>query len=1498
MNAANLNSELVEQVIAARTVTASTTATTAAQTTQIGVVEALKAKYVSLGAVIKAHPVIAGITAAVAVIGTAIVIIDKYNLSVKEAREQLDKLNSEIDEIHNTFSSTEKTVSGISKRFAELSQGVDQLSGKNLTLNTEDYQEFLSLSNQLADLFPTLSRNYDENGNAIVQLSGDVDTIVGSLTNLVDAQRQLANQEIAEKLPETYKATKKSTQGYADEIEVLENQRDLYKRVLEDLHNLSSWEELENSQGQVKPEYFFLREKISHDGQNDLINNGSVQDAVRYYEQQLSSANSSLTTITNKYSGEWSKLNQSLFAWLYTDANYSVLSDNLQAGIQTVINTIDWNELNYKDIDEVKNHILTNLIEPIRDNEEVHDLFVKLFELKPGDLDRVEIAQQLQNILNGLNIEFNVMPVVANEADTKRRLLNSIYAISGIDNKATNTSEYMMSKVDIQNMEEYTKDFTETQVEQWLKVTAGATSAKEAIEAYEKSIANPKVETKFEITPEDEKALSDYQSKIDSISSSLADLHNLKASDITSLLTDFSAYADIWEQFGVNEYGEGDIEGALEAIAKKLKEETANKVPQMRSYIEGMYEAILNPKGDSDKLQLEVDSLELILKDVRDGKVLDESATAKLINKYPELADAVKIVAEGYSFEEEAIKSLTNSKITEANESIAWEIEQTEQAIANVRARIRARQLELIQLKDQGKQMALLDENGEVQFVEPNLKAEKYDKELQGLLEHLKELKETWNENIEAINKNKELEEAAKKFATIRDILETELNGSISDNRRLEIYTALETAIADDYNAQIELAKAEGDTLAIEKLELEKKQALVDLDQQRIDLARELDDAEISRLERTRTELQNQIDLNGGKGTAEQYRELIRYQKEIAEERAADLEREKKLLLEIELNIGKNSDAYREQEQKVNDIEDALADCTKEIKNMNKEILNIALDALDDAIDDLNDELKSTEKEMEEIEKISEIMQNYYERQIREQEKLKDAVQDEIDALNKANDERKRALDLQKAQYDLERAHNQRVKKVYKGEGQGFVYEVDQDAVRDAQETISDLEHEKTIAKLEEKIERYDKIIESLEKKKEEWANTTSLTDEEIDDFIDSMGGEDNLLGKEDGLLTDSKKNYSDANQFKENIQDAAEYLEEMKERVADYVDAYEWGERSFSDTLGLISADVKTYTDKLTENLELSEEEATLKWSNMVTSILDKFGIMEEAIEAGWKSLTDSAGTAGEDIGEGSAPDQQPTQDAVDDIKDIVHDGNESNKKDTENANGDMKKDSEKTFEEIATELKTAISEQKTALETFKTEVQTLFGDVYNAVNDGLLEGLNAFSGKVSESCSFLSEQVSALETKLNDTEKAVDELTEKETKISTSKGGGRTTDVVAIQKFHTGLEKGLVGEKQSGEGLKKVALRKLEPDEVPAVLKVNEAVLTQLQQQNVMSNIGTAFRAGVNTSVIKNNSSTPVVQNINLTLPNVTNESGYNRLVQELQGLQLDALQFAKRR
>ena len=45
-------------------------------------------------------------------------------------------------------------------------------------------------------------------------------------------------------------------------------------------------------------------------------------------------------------------------------------------------------------------------------------------------------------------------------------------------------------------------------------------------------------------------------------------------------------------------------------------------------------------------------------------------------------------------------------------------------------------------------------------------------------------------------------------------------------------------------------------------------------------------------------------------------------------------------------------------------------------------------------------------------------------------------------------------------------------------------------------------------------------------------------------------------------------------------------------------------------------------------------------------------------------------------------------------------------------------------------------------------------------------------------------------------------------------------------------------------------------------------------------------------------NNSNVNIEQNVNITLPNVTNTSGYEKIAKELKQAQLDALQVAHRR
>ena len=114
--------------------------------------------------------------------------------AAKDARDRIAELNSEL-------SSKEAVVSKLSSRYAELAQEVDGLGTafqSQGTLSNDEYKEFLDISNQLADAFPSLKTGVTETDDAILNLTGSVDTITSSLENLLSVEKKLANQKILE----------------------------------------------------------------------------------------------------------------------------------------------------------------------------------------------------------------------------------------------------------------------------------------------------------------------------------------------------------------------------------------------------------------------------------------------------------------------------------------------------------------------------------------------------------------------------------------------------------------------------------------------------------------------------------------------------------------------------------------------------------------------------------------------------------------------------------------------------------------------------------------------------------------------------------------------------------------------------------------------------------------------------------------------------------------------------------------------------------------------------------------------------------------------------------------------------------------------------------------------------------------------------------------------------------------------------------------------------
>ena len=123
------------------------------------------------------------------VIGYAIESISNYINRFEEYEENIAEFTDKIKEQQETISGNSKTIGEISDEYAELSKGVG-VYGENISLTSSQYERYLELSNQIAEMYPSLVQSYDEQGNAILRMKGNVDELTQALK---DEQKEYYN---------------------------------------------------------------------------------------------------------------------------------------------------------------------------------------------------------------------------------------------------------------------------------------------------------------------------------------------------------------------------------------------------------------------------------------------------------------------------------------------------------------------------------------------------------------------------------------------------------------------------------------------------------------------------------------------------------------------------------------------------------------------------------------------------------------------------------------------------------------------------------------------------------------------------------------------------------------------------------------------------------------------------------------------------------------------------------------------------------------------------------------------------------------------------------------------------------------------------------------------------------------------------------------------------------------------------------------------------------
>lgn len=415
--------------------------------------------------------------------------------SSKKITEAAEKAKDKISSINDDLKTNTETVKNAKQRYAELAQEVENLgkvSQSQGSLSTDEYKEFLDLSNQLAGVFPQLTKGYDDNGNAILNLSGDVDTIVGSLDDLIQKEKDLANQKIMDEFPDVYK-------GYVKDLGKATYEVKSAKKKFDDINsaysNLDNGRSIQmgfllngyNKEGTMSVgQYENWLETLGLTYEETVVQGGKVVSTVGdindAFTSQLENARKNLEYAEQQLEGEKSSIDSYLNTWLQSEFTYNQIDDSgLQTAVQDMIMNFDFSSLpkdKQNDWNYVSEYLRRNIlfeINKVQDDPIISKALSEVFtntELTPD-----EKANYLQQIRDFFGEDSSIVVSLKPQIDETDNLQKQY-------DKAIEDTKDKFDGYDPTDFFKKNSINTQEEIDKWLEIVQAADSAAEAEKKY------------------------------------------------------------------------------------------------------------------------------------------------------------------------------------------------------------------------------------------------------------------------------------------------------------------------------------------------------------------------------------------------------------------------------------------------------------------------------------------------------------------------------------------------------------------------------------------------------------------------------------------------------------------------------------------------------------------------------------------------------------------------------------------------------------------------------------------------------------------------------------------------------------------------------------------------------------------------------------------------------------------------------------------------------
>ena len=383
--------------------------------------------------------------------------IEKGEKAQNTIKETFDTYNSKISTVTDlgkqfasdteSIKTTSDAVEALTQKYVELRKGVNA-DNSNKSLSSNEYQQYLDISNQLADSFPSLVAGSDSAGNAILNLGTNASDAADKLERLLQTQMAIAHTEIAKESADTFKGAFAEAKDIDDEISYVEKKqeelkaaketitlsRDAIREALQsgrfDFKNISKneGEQFEEVLKKYRKQVSDV-EILSADGTrytnaryvfHPIIDETELDAAVDDIANQLENMTSidgllgetevQLIALEARQKEAWSTFAEgTVRPYLETASQLSDIPAELTNAIENNLQNIDWSSL-YSTYDgSAEKMLLNEFVVPLQNLEKpAQEALTKALTLDPSELSLNEYVKQVNDALKSVSDDVDV----------------------------------------------------------------------------------------------------------------------------------------------------------------------------------------------------------------------------------------------------------------------------------------------------------------------------------------------------------------------------------------------------------------------------------------------------------------------------------------------------------------------------------------------------------------------------------------------------------------------------------------------------------------------------------------------------------------------------------------------------------------------------------------------------------------------------------------------------------------------------------------------------------------------------------------------------------------------------------------------------------------------------------------------------------------------------------------------------------------------------------